>query len=74
MVSEPNRPRGLNNCGRRSWHAHSISETMSKTMKDLAVAEKVQLDAFSGQIASLTKTSGEKLDGIRTESATGPKS
>lgn len=51
----------------------SISETMAKTMKDLAVAEKVQLDAFSGQIASLTQTSGEKLDGIRTESATGAK-
>jgi len=51
----------------------SISETMAKTMKDLAVAEKVQLDTFSGQIASLTQTSGEKLDGIRTESATGAK-
>ena len=52
---------------------NSISETMAKTMKDLAVAEKVQLEAFSGQIASLTKTSGEKLDGIRTESTTGAK-
>ena len=51
----------------------SISETMAKTMKDLAIAEKVQLEAFSGQIASLTKTSGDKLDGIRTESATGAK-
>ena len=51
----------------------SISETMAKTMKDLAVAEKVQLEAFSGQIASLTKTSSEKLDGIRTESTTGAK-
>jgi DNA recombination protein RmuC len=51
----------------------SISETMATTMKDLAVAEKVQLEAFSGQIAALTKTSGEKLDGIRTESATGAK-
>ncbi|MDZ4343618.1 MAG: DNA recombination protein RmuC [Candidatus Binatia bacterium] len=51
----------------------SLSETITKTMKDLAVAEKVQLEAFSGQIASLTKTSGEKLDGIRTESATGAK-
>jgi len=51
----------------------SISETMAKTMKDLAVAEKAQLEAFSGQIASLTRTSGEKLDGIRTESATGAK-
>lgn len=51
----------------------SISESMTKTMKDLAIAEKVQLDAFSGQIAALTKTSGDKLDGIRAESATGAK-
>jgi len=50
-----------------------ISDTMAKTMKDLATAEKAQLDAFSGQIASLTKTSGEKLDGMRTESASGAK-
>jgi DNA recombination protein RmuC len=49
----------------------TISETMAKTMKDLAAAEKVQLDAFSGQISSLTRSSGEKLDGMRTESATG---
>jgi len=39
----------------------------------LGIAEKAQLEAFSGQIASLTKTSGEKLEGIRTESATGAK-
>lgn len=51
----------------------SISETMANTMRDLAVAEKAQLEVFSGQIASLTKTSGEKLDGIRTESAAGAK-
>jgi len=51
----------------------SISETMAQTMKDLAAAEKLQLDAFSAQIASLTKTSGEKLDGIRVESATSAK-
>lgn len=51
----------------------SISETMVKTMKDLSTAEKAQLEAFSDQIASLTKTSGEKLDGIRMESATGAK-
>lgn len=48
---------------------NGISETMAKTMKDLAAAEKVQLDAFSAQIANLTKTSGDKLDGIRTESS-----
>jgi DNA recombination protein RmuC len=51
----------------------SISETMAKTMVDLSVAEKAQLESFSGQIATLTKTSGEKLDGIRVESATGAK-
>jgi hypothetical protein len=51
----------------------TISETMAKTMKDLAAAEKVQLDAFSGQMSSLTRSSGEKLDGIRAESATGGK-
>ncbi|MFH1290194.1 MAG: DNA recombination protein RmuC [Nanoarchaeota archaeon] len=51
----------------------SISETMAKTMKDLAIAEKVQLEAFSGQIALLTKTSSDKLDSIRTESAIGAK-
>jgi DNA recombination protein RmuC len=52
---------------------NSISETMVQTIKDLAVAEKSQLEEFSGQIASLTKTSGDKLDGIRTESAIGGK-
>jgi DNA recombination protein RmuC len=46
---------------------------MVNTIKDLAVAEKSQLEEFSGQIASLTKTSGDKLDGIRTESTTGGK-
>ncbi len=51
----------------------SISDTMAETMKGLAAAEKVQLEAFSGEIASLTKTSSEKLDGIRTESAIGAK-
>lgn len=52
---------------------NSISETMAKTMKDLAGAEKVQLDAFSAQMANLTKTSGDKLDGIRTESSNNAK-
>jgi DNA recombination protein RmuC len=51
----------------------SISETTTTTMKDLATAEKAQLDAFSGQMALLTKTSSEKLDGIRMESTTGAK-
>ncbi len=51
----------------------SISETMTTTLKNLSAAEKAQLEAFSGQLASLTKTSGEKLDGIRAEAATGAK-
>ena len=52
---------------------NSISDTTAKTMKDLALAEKAQLEVFSTQIAALTKTTGEKLDGIRTESAIGAK-
>jgi DNA recombination protein RmuC len=52
---------------------NSISETMAQTIKDLAVAEKSRLEEFSGHVASLTKTSGEKLDGIRTESVSGGK-
>ncbi len=52
---------------------NGISETMTKTMREMAAAEKTQLEAFSSQIATLTKTSGEKLDGIRVESATGAK-
>jgi DNA recombination protein RmuC len=51
----------------------SISETMATTMRDLAAAEKGQIEAFSEQIALLTKTSGEKLDNIRREFTTGAK-
>src|ERR1017187_7100749 len=43
-----------------------ISEAMARTLKDLAAAEKLQLDAFSKQIESLTKTSAEKLEAVRT--------
>ena len=39
---------------------------MARTLKELAAAEKLQLDAFSKQIESLTKTSGEKLEAVRT--------
>jgi DNA recombination protein RmuC len=51
----------------------SISETMATTLKDLAAVQKTQLETFSGQIVALTKTTGEKLDGIRTEVAIGAK-
>jgi DNA recombination protein RmuC len=52
---------------------NTISEMIAKTMKEMAEAEKNQLDAFSNQIVALTKTSGEKLDSIRTESFTSAK-
>jgi DNA recombination protein RmuC len=42
-----------------------ISDSMARTLKDLAAAEKLQLEAFSKQIESLTKTSGEKLEAVR---------
>jgi DNA recombination protein RmuC len=51
----------------------ALSETITQTMADLAGIQRTQLEAFSGQIASLTKSSGEKLDGIRLEFATGAK-
>ncbi len=46
---------------------NSISETMTKTIKDLGNAEHAQLEVFSNKITSLTTSSGEKLDGIRYE-------
>ncbi|XUX00010.1 MAG: DNA recombination protein RmuC [Dehalogenimonas sp.] len=52
---------------------NGISETMARTIKELAIAEKVQLEAFAGQINILTKTSNEKLDSIRNETAIGAK-
>ncbi|MGC9200227.1 MAG: DNA recombination protein RmuC [Acidobacteriaceae bacterium] len=44
----------------------TISDAMARTLKELAAAEKLQLDAFSRQIESLTKTSGERLEAVRT--------
>ncbi len=38
---------------------------MARSLKDLAAAEKLQLDALSKQIDSLTKTSGERLEAVR---------
>jgi DNA recombination protein RmuC len=51
----------------------SISETITKTMSGLASAQKAQFEAFANQFASFAQASGEKLDGVRTESATGAK-
>jgi DNA recombination protein RmuC len=41
----------------------SISETMAKTMSELANVQRTQLEAFSGQLATFAKASGERLDG-----------
>ena len=43
-----------------------ISDAMARTLRELAAAEKLQLDAFSKQIDSLTKTSAERLEAVRT--------
>ena len=42
-----------------------ISETMNGTMKDLAAAEKVQLDAMVAAMTSLTETNAAKLETVR---------
>ena len=51
----------------------SVSDTITKTMSELSSAQKTQLEAFSNQLAVQTRTIGDKLDGIRTESALGAK-
>ena len=51
----------------------SVSDTITKTMSELSSAQKTQLEAFSNQLAVQTRTIGDKLDGIRTESAMGAK-
>ena len=50
-----------------------MSETMSATMKDLAAAEKVQLDSFSTQLQELTKTTGASLDSMRNQASSSSK-
>jgi DNA recombination protein RmuC len=46
-----------------------ISESMNTTLRDLATAEKVQLDAFSGQLAELTKVTSGSLDAMRVQAS-----
>ena len=50
---------------------HKLSETITQTMGELAGVQRAQLEAFAGQLAIFSKTSGEKLDGVRIESAAG---
>ena len=51
----------------------TLSETITQTMGELANVQKGQLDAFSSQLGTFAKASGERLDGVRAESATGAK-
>lgn len=51
----------------------SISETITKTMSGLASVQKAQLEAFANQLATFAQSSGERLDGVRLETATGGK-
>ncbi|MDO9043303.1 MAG: DNA recombination protein RmuC [Desulfocapsaceae bacterium] len=44
---------------------NSISATMTKTMKELAVAEKVQLEAMSTVIARLADSNEKKMEALR---------
>ena len=48
----------------------TISNAIRNTVGELASTQKVQFEAFAAQLTSFAKTSGEKLDGIRTEAAT----
>jgi DNA recombination protein RmuC len=50
-----------------------FGESVVQRMMDVASMQKGQLDAFSSQLASFAKASGERLDGVRAESATGAK-
>ncbi len=50
-----------------------FGDSVVQRMTDVASLQKVQLDAFSGQLSSFAKASGERLDGVRAESALGAK-
>ena len=50
-----------------------FGDSVVQRMMDVAGIQKGQLDAFSSQLASFAKASGERLDGVRAESATGAK-
>ncbi|MFA5119008.1 MAG: DNA recombination protein RmuC [Candidatus Omnitrophota bacterium] len=50
-----------------------FGDSVVQRMMDIANMQKGQLDVFSNQLASFAKASGERLDGVRAESATGAK-
>lgn len=49
----------------------ALGDSVVRRMMDVSSLQKVQLDTFSDQLASFAKASGERLDGVRAESATG---
>jgi DNA recombination protein RmuC len=51
----------------------SFGDTVGQRMNDLARLELNQLEGFSGQLSDFAKASGERLDAVRSESATGAK-
>jgi DNA recombination protein RmuC len=51
----------------------TFGDSVVQRMMDVASMQKGQFDAFSSQLDSFAKASGERLDGARAESATGAK-
>lgn len=50
-----------------------FGDSVVHRMMDVATMQKGQLDDFSNQLASFAKASGERLDSVRAEAATGAK-
>lgn len=51
----------------------TFGNSVVQRMTDAAGIQKAQLDTFSDHLAAFAKVSGERLDGVRAESATGAK-
>ncbi|HSB78013.1 MAG TPA: DNA recombination protein RmuC [Candidatus Methylomirabilis sp.] len=51
----------------------TFGDSVVQRMMDVTNMQKAQLDAFSDQLASFAKASGERLDAVRAEAATGAK-
>ena len=51
----------------------TFGDSVIRRMTEAAGIQKGQLDTFSDQLAAFAKASGERLDGVRAESATGAK-
>ncbi|ABK97652.1 DNA recombination protein RmuC [Pelobacter propionicus] len=51
----------------------SFGGTLMQRTVEAASLQKMQLDTFSNQLSTFSQASGERLDGIRSESATGAK-